>query len=290
MRVFIAGATGVYGRALIPRLIARGDQVVALARSVDHAQSIALPGVELIEGDLLHDDPERLREAMAGCDAAAHLATAIRPGATGADGANTTAALRIEGTQRLLDAVSAAGVGRYVQQSIVMAYPDGGDRWLDEDTPFDQSEERAATAHPVVAMEAMVRALDPGRIAWTILRGGSFVGSGTAQDAVIERLRSGTQTVPGDGRNWVSFIHVEDIAEATLLALHEAKGGAVFNITDEPILNGDYLDRLATMLDVPAPARDPATPKARSFRCSNTAAKTALGWTPTHGIWPSVVQ
>ncbi|TAK73173.1 MAG: NAD(P)-dependent oxidoreductase [Dehalococcoidia bacterium] len=288
MRVFIAGATGVYGRALIPRLLARGDEVVALARSVDHAQAIALPGVELVAGDLLHEDPERLRRAMAGCDAAAHLATAIRPGATGSDGANTTAALRIDGTRRLLDAVIAAGVGRYVQQSIVMAYPDGGDRWLDEDTPFDQGEERAPTAHPVVTMEAMVRALDPGRVAWTILRGGSFVGPGTAQDAVIERLRAGTQTVPGDGRNWVSFIHVEDIAEATLLALHQAKGGSVLNITDEPIRNGDYLDRLAALLGVPEPARDPAASRPRSFRCSNAAAQATLGWTPTHGIWPAV--
>jgi len=288
MRVFIAGATGVYGRALIPRLLARGDEVVALARSVDHAQAIALPGVQLIAGDLLHEDPEWLRRAMAGCDAAAHLATAIRPGATGVDGANTTAALRIDGTRRLLDAVIAAGVRRYAQQSIVMAYPDGGDRWLDEDTPFDQSEERAATARPVVTMEAMVRALDPGQVAWTILRGGSFVGPDTAQDAVIEHLRSGTQTLAGDGGNWVSFIHVEDMAEATLLALHGAKGGSVFNITDEPIRNGDYLDRLAAMLGVPAPARNPATPRARSFRCSNAAAKAALGWTPTHGIWPAL--
>ncbi|PKN83124.1 MAG: hypothetical protein CVU47_00520 [Chloroflexi bacterium HGW-Chloroflexi-9] len=290
MRVFIAGATGVYGRALIPRLLARGDEVVALARSVAQAHAIALPGVQLVEGDVLHDDPARLRRAMAGCDAAAHLATAIRPGATGVDGTNTTAALRIDGTRRLLAAAVAAGVRRYVQQSIVMAYPDGGDRWLDEETPFDQSEERAATAHAVVTMEAMVRALDPGQVAWSILRGGSFVGPDTAQDAVIERLRDGKQAVAGDGRNWVSFIHVEDMAEATLIALHSAPAGSVFNITDEPVRNGDYLDRLAAMLGVPAPPRDPAMPRARSFRCSNAAAKTALGWTPTYGIWPAVAE
>lgn len=290
MRIFIAGATGVYGRALIPRLLARGDEVVALARSVDQAHAIALPGVQLIEGDLLHEDPERLRRAMAGCDAAAHLATAIRPGATGVDGTNTTAALRIDGTRRLLDAAVAAGVRRYAQQSIVMAYPDGGDRWLGEDTPFDQREERAAAAHPVATMEAMVRALDPGRVAWAILRGGSFVGPDTAQDAVIERLRGGKQAVAGDGRNWVSFIHVEDMAEATLLALHGAPAGSVFNITDEPVRNADYLDQLAAMLGVPAPPRDPAMPRARSFRCSNAAAKAALGWTPTHGIWPAVAE
>ena len=66
MRVFIAGATGVYGRALIPRLLERGDEVVALARSVENVPAIALPGVVLVQGDLLRDTPERLGQAMAG--------------------------------------------------------------------------------------------------------------------------------------------------------------------------------------------------------------------------------
>src|SRR3546814_10562086 len=137
---------------------------------------------------------------MTGCDAVAHLATALRPGATGADGTNTNGALRIEGTERLLEAVTTAGIPRYVQQSIVMSYPDRGDDWIDEDTPFDQGEERAAMSHPVVTMEAMVRALDPARVTWSILRGGSFVGPGTAQETVIRRLREGTQRVAEIGR------------------------------------------------------------------------------------------
>src|SRR3546814_14158225 len=93
---------------------------------------------------------------MTGCDAVAHLATALRPGATGTDGMNTNGALRIEGTERLLEAVAAAGIPRYVQQSIVMSYPDRGDDWIEEDTPFDQGEERAAMSHPVRSEERRV--------------------------------------------------------------------------------------------------------------------------------------
>src|SRR5438477_12781017 len=105
MRVCLVGATGVYGRALIPKLVARGDEVVALVRTPERAATIASPHVELFEGDLLRSSPERLREMLDGCDAVAHLATAIRPGATGADGANTTAALRTDGTRRLVEAI-----------------------------------------------------------------------------------------------------------------------------------------------------------------------------------------
>ena len=201
MRVFVVGATGVYGRALVPRLVARGDTVVAFARSQERAAPIAGPQVEVIEGDLLKSSPEHLREAVEGCDAVAHLATALRPDSTGPDGSNTNTALRIDGTRRLLDAVLAAGVPRYLQQSIVMAYVDGGDHWLDESTPFDQSEARAGMSQPVVAMEQMVRDLDPSEVAWTILRGGAFVGPDTFQDDAVRRLREGMLRVPGDGRN-----------------------------------------------------------------------------------------
>ena len=288
MRVFIVGATGVYGRALIPRLVGRGDTVVALVRSLERAESIADDGVELVEGDLLKVEPDGLREAIAGSDAAAHLATALRPGATGPDGTNTNAALRIDGTRRLTEAVVAMGVPRYVQQSIVMAYPDGGDDWLDESTPFDQSGERATTSRPVVLMEETVRSLDPARVAWTILRGGSFVGPDTFQARTIAGLRDGSLRVPGDGSNWVSLIHVEDIAQATVDALDRAPAGSTYNITDEPIRNGEYLDRVAAMLGVDTPQRDLDAPSPRSFRVSSAAARRDLQWTPTHGIWPDL--
>ncbi len=288
MRVFIVGATGVYGRALIPRLVGRGDEVVALVRSFERAKPLAGPRVELVVGDLLKIEPEHLREVLDGCDAAAHLATALRPGAAGPDGTNTNAALRIDGTRRLVDAVVAAGVPRYIQQSIVMAYPDGGDEWLDENTPFDQAGERATTSQPVVLMEEVVRGLDPTRVGWTILRGGSFVGPGTFQERTVARLREGSLRVPGDGSNWVSFVHVEDIAQATVDALDRAPAGSTYNIADEPIRNGEYLDRLAAMLGVEVPPRDPDEPLPRSWRVSSAAARRDLEWTPTHGIWPDL--
>ncbi|MEZ4503607.1 MAG: NAD(P)-dependent oxidoreductase [Dehalococcoidia bacterium] len=287
MRVFLAGGTGVYGRALIPRLLERGDSVVVLARDVAGAASIAGSGIEVVAGDLLRDSPATLAKHMHDCDAALHLATAIRPGAMGPDGANTTAALRTTGTRTLLDAVRAAGVPIYVQQSIVMAYADGGDRWLDEDAPFDTSADRTPAVSPTLEMERMVHDLDPQQVRWCILRGGSFVGPGTAQEGAIERLRAGTLRVPGSGSNWVSFVHVEDIAAATVAALDRAPAGSTFNITDTPIRNGEYLDRLAGLVGAAPPPRDGDAALPRSYRCSNEAARRELRWQPRVGIWPA---
>jgi 2-alkyl-3-oxoalkanoate reductase len=286
VKVFIVGATGVLGKAVVPKSLSRGDSVVALVRSLQRAAPIAGPGVELHEGDLLTETPERLRDLLAGCDAAAHLATALRPGSPGLGTTNTNESLRVQGTRRLLDALLVAGVPRYVQQSIAFAYADRGEEWLDELTPLMPGEEGGGISRPVREMEDMVRALDSERIAWTILRGGSFVGRHTREDDVIERLHAGTLKVPGDGDNWVSLIHVDDYAQAVVDAIHSSVGGAVFNITDEPLRYGAYLDRLAAIVGAPRPERDPLAPRPRSFRCTNAAARAALDWSPSHGIWP----
>src|SRR5690348_10215764 len=124
MKVFIAGATGVLGRSLIPLLLQQGHTVRALVRSIEKAPREA--GVELSHGDLLSEETRgRLPTLMSGCQAALHIATAI-PKDFGAPGAwDTNTRLRVEGTRSLLDASLAAGVERYIQQSITLAYEDG---------------------------------------------------------------------------------------------------------------------------------------------------------------------
>jgi nucleoside-diphosphate-sugar epimerase len=277
----------VLGHPVVSGLTTLGDEVVALVRSRERAGQILRRGVEVHEGDLLTIPQEQLTALLLGCDAAAHLATALRPGSPGLGTTNTNAALRISGTRRLLDSVLATGVPRYVQQSIAIAYEDGGDRWLDETTPFFRPDDEAGLAQPVVRMEAMVGALDPEKVAWVILRGGSFVGPGTRQDQVIEALKGGALRVPGDGSNWVSFIHSDDYGAAIVAAIHSSVRGEILNVTDEPIRNGDYLDRLAAALGLPEPARDPDVALPRSYRCTSEKARRLLGWAPEIGIWPT---
>lgn len=289
MKIFIAGATGVLGRALLPLLIQKGYIVRALARTLEKEHALELAGVEAVQGDLLAQETvDKLPDIIKGCDAVLHLATAIPRDRTVPGAWEINTRLRTEGTRALLQASLATGVRRYIQQSIVMYYVDGGDQWLDEKTPMDSSPARASSSGPVIAMEDMVRDVAPEQLQWCILRGGSFVGPETMQDDLISALRAGQLVVPCDGRNFISLINVADMATAVLAALEKAPAGSVFNIVDEPVRNGDYLDQLARMLNLPPPPRDPSQPCPPSYRCSNQAARTVLGWQPIRGIWPEL--
>ena len=281
MIVFLAGATGVLGRALIPRLVVRGHRVRAIAR---RRPVTRFPeGVEFIEADLLAAD---LRRLVNGCDAVVHVATAIPsdPSAPGAWDDNTR--LRTSGTRRLLAAALACGASRYVQQSIVMAYRGGGDAWLDEQAPLDDSPARATVCGPVIEMETMIREVEPQALAWSILRGGSFVGEGTGQLALLERLRDGTVVAAGDASNYVSLVNVADMAAAVTAAVEAAPAGSTFNVVDDPLRYGDYVDALADLIGVPRPVRAPKLPLPPSWRCTHRAAQTVLGWIPRGRIWP----
>jgi nucleoside-diphosphate-sugar epimerase len=279
--VLVAGATGVLGRALVPLLIADRHRVLAIARNASTADLPA--GVEGIDADVLEDD---LLELVYGCDAVVHIATAI-PTDPSAPGAwDLTARLRTEGTRRLLDAALACHVRRYVQQSIVMAYRDGGDAWLDEEAQLDDSFERAAICRPVIEMEGMIRDVDPQFLAWTILRGGSFVGAGIGEDTLIDRLRGRDVIVAGDGSNYVSLVNVADMATAVAASLELAPAGSTFNIVDEPLRYGDYIDALSDLIGVARPRRAGELPLPPSWRCTNRAALTTLGWMPRERIWP----
>lgn len=285
MRIAIAGATGVYGRNLIPRLLGAGHRVLALARVPQKARDLFGDAIDEAACDLLANDPAvPLSGLLAGCDAVLHLATSIPANARTAADWEANTRLRTEGTRALLDAALAAGAARYVQQSITMAYPDGGDAWIDEQTPLATS---GSVISPVVEMEAMVRAVPVERLHWCILRGALFVGPDTFQVRTLARLREGAERVPCDGRYWASYIHVADMAAATLDALERAPVGSVFNIAAEPVRQGDYLDQLAAIAGAPAPPRNPDTPCPPSWRISSGAARRALGWQPTHGIYPS---
>lgn len=287
MKIAIVGPTGVLGRALIPMLLQNGNTVRALARSAVKAQSLFPQGVQVLECDLL--SPEiggSLPSLLDGCDAVAHIATAIPRDFTAPNAWDANTRLRTDGVRSLLDAARKAGVRRYIQQSITMAYPDMGDDWINEDTPLFTSPESAQTGSPVIAMEQMVRDTPLTELEWSILRGGSFVGKDTFQENLIERLRSGKETVPCDGRNFISLIHVMDIANAFTAALESASAGTIFNIVDEPIRNGDYLDQLADSIGAPRPGRNTTAECPPSWRCSNQAAKASLNWKPSHGIIP----
>jgi 2-alkyl-3-oxoalkanoate reductase len=268
-------------------LLRNGITVRALARFTEEKRLWLPKETDCRILDLLSDEaPDELPSLLNGMDAVLHIATAIPRvfNATGSWDVNNK--LRKIGTQRLLDASISVGIGYYVQQSITMRYPDCGDAWIDEDTPL------VATGHSgdpdtVTVMESLVKSFSRMKLDWCILRGGTFVGPATFQDDAISGLKSGTKFVPGDGMNYMSFIHVQDMAAAFLRSVQVRPHHAILNIVAEPIRNGEYLDRLADIVGASRPKRDRQQPRSASHRCSAMRAKSVLQWTPQHGIFPS---
>lgn len=289
MRVFVVGATGILGRHLLPLLLSQGHSVRTIARSPEKVEALRQDGIEVQQGDLLDaDTAARLPAMLTGCEAAIHIATAIPSNPTEPGAWRQTSSLRMKGTQHLLQAALKAGVPSYIQQSIIMAYVNGDDRWLDESTPFDTSLDRALIVGPVRIMENLLRATPSEKLRWCILRGGNFVGHGTRQDHLVAALRAGKASVPCDGSYYQSFVHVADMAAAILAALQRAPASSTFNIAAEPVQYGAYLDQLASLLQVPPPPRQLDQPCPPSYRASSAAAREVLGWESLHSIYEDV--
>ncbi len=287
MRVAVAGSTGVLGRALIPLLREHGYSVRAIVRSPEKAREVLPQGIEIAAGDLL--DPhikQQLPALLEECEAVIHIATAIPRDMRAPHAWDANNRLRTDGVRILLQAALKAGARHYLQQSITMAYPDRGDEWITEDVPLDTSPARAEVNATVIAMEDLVRTLATDRLRWCILRGGRFVGPGTFEENTVTDLRNGTRVIAGNGLNFLSLIHVADMATAVLAALERAPDRSIFNVVDEPLREGEYLDRLANAIGVGRPPRDTTKPNPPSWRCSNQAARSILQWAPIHPLIP----
>ncbi|MBT2440134.1 NAD(P)-dependent oxidoreductase [Streptomyces sp. ISL-36] len=285
MNVLLVGGTGVLGHALVPRLLDHGHAVTVLAPGPRPAPA----GAGRVDASLLDIPDDELADALAGAEVVVNVATAVPadPAAPGAWELNSR--LREEGTRRLVDAARAAEVAHLVQMSITMVYPGGGDRLLDESTPFDTDPARAGLVGPVRVMEQAVRTYSGDGRSWTVLRGARFAGPGTVQDVQRRRLIEGAFPIAGDGSSWLSMVHVRDFAAAVAATVEVRPPGMVLNIADEPVREREYAERLARAVGAPPPPYDRSlVPELPSQRVSSAAAHRLLGWKPVTGLWGRV--
>ena len=296
MRVFVAGASGAIGIRLVAQLIDRGHEVIGSFRSLGNAERLRARGAEPVELDLL--DPPAVRRAVleAEPDAIVHEATALANLDDFKHFDRTfaqTNRLRTEGTDALLAAAREAGVSRFVAQSFASyRHAREGGPVKTEDDPLDPN--------PVPAMRESVAAMahldqavtDAGGIA---LRYGLFYGA--ANDGLVEPVRKRQFPIIGDGEGVSSFIHLDDAAAATVLALEYERPGIYNIVDDEPAPLREWLPVLAEVLGAKPPRRFPrwlarllageavAMMGTEARGASNAKAKRELGWEPRYSSW-----
>lgn len=170
MRVFLAGATGVIGRRVVPLLRERGHSVTGFVRRDADDDWLRSLGATAVRGDVFDADGVRRAVALAAPDVVMHQLTDLKGGNRQAN-----SEMRITGTRNLVDAALAAGVRRVVAQSIAWAYAPG-ETPAAEDVPLDlgSSGSRLRTVQGVAALEAAVREAPE----WVVLRYGLLYGPG----------------------------------------------------------------------------------------------------------------
>jgi nucleoside-diphosphate-sugar epimerase len=297
MRVFVAGATGVIGRRLLPALSAAGHESIAMTRSPEKAAALAAQGIETAVCDAY--DAAGLTRAVADAraDHIVHLLTDLPADINMRHferEVQSTGRLRREGTRNLIAAARAAGVQRIIGESISFAYAPEGDRVKDEDAPLATAA-LPFVAEPIAELERQV--LDAGGI---VLRYGQLYGPGTSftrDGPWATNLRRRRLPIVGAGSGVFSFLHVDDAASATVAAL-EHSGPATYNaVDDDPAAIHDWVPVYARAVGAPAPWRVPAwvgrlaagqiaVEMMNELRgASNTRIKRELGWQPEYPSW-----
>jgi nucleoside-diphosphate-sugar epimerase len=304
MKIFVAGATGAIGRRLIPELIARGHDVTGTTHSPANTQVIARMGAKPVVVDGLDAQAVERAVVAARPEVIIHQMTSLadtqdlkRFDASFA----MTNRLRTEGIDHLVRAARVAGTRRLIAQGFT-GWPNlraGGDVKnesdpLDPDPPHAMQESLAAIEH----LEAVVpRAAG---IEGLVLRYGFLYGPGTGistGEPLLDLVHKRQFPIVGDGAGIWSFIHIDDAAAATALAVERGAPGVYNIVDDDPAPVAEWLPSLAETIGAKPPRHFPVW-LGRMFvgeagvsmmtavrGSSNAKAKRELGWTPEFASW-----
>jgi 2-alkyl-3-oxoalkanoate reductase len=311
MKVFVAGATGVLGRALVPQLVAQGHEVMGMTSNASKQDVVRALGARPAVADAL--DPQVVGQAVAAAEpeVIVHQLTALSGKLSARDMRHPersplttmTNRLRTEATDHLLAAGRAVGARRFLAQSFgAFQWARTGGPVLSEADPTDPNPPPAMwpALVGILHVERAVPAIEWG--AGIVLRYGGFYGPGTAvslaPDAQIAApIRRRLFPIIGGGDGVWSHVHVDDAAAATAIAVERGDPG-IYNVADdEPAPVREWLPALASALSAKPPRRIPrwlgrlaagemATLMMTEARgASNAKAKCELGWQPRYPSW-----
>ncbi|MEV4130017.1 SDR family oxidoreductase [Nocardia sp. NPDC049707] len=286
MRIFITGASGHIGSAVIPELLDAGHQVVGLARSNESAATVAAAGAEVRRGDL--DDLDNLRDAVAAADGVIHLAFKHEAMRAGDFAAAITADLRA------IETIGAAlaGTGKpFVGTSGTLTLAFAGLTRV-------STEADAPDVGPRVDAEKAVAALADRGVRSAVVRLPPTVHSSLDRHGFIPTLIAtardkGVAAYVGDGNNRWPAGHTLDAAQLYRLALEKAPAGARLHaVDDEGVPFREIAEAIGRHLDVPVISIPPEQADAHfgylgslvSLDNPTSSARTRelLTWKPTH--------
>src|SRR5215212_1329650 len=213
MRVLVTGATGRVGSRLVPRLLARGNNVRVLLRKEADREPFAQGGAEVVIGDL--SAPESLGNAIAGVEAVVHLAAFFR-GATEAQ----ARASNLDGTLALARAARSNGAARFIYISTNLVYGPGRGRPIRETDEPQPATDHFYPVSKLAAERALVQFYQDRETDLSILRLAFVYGDG---DPHLREAINLTRSWPPTKR--MQIVHHADVAQAIMLSLEKPQAG-----------------------------------------------------------------
>ncbi|MFW5941276.1 MAG: NAD-dependent epimerase/dehydratase family protein [Chloroflexota bacterium] len=249
MKAFVTGGSGFIGQHVVRKLLQRGYEVVALARSEQSTADLRAIGATVARGDIL--DVDSMREPMGGADVVFHLAGWYK---VGADDWLQAEAINVGGTRKVLRLAHELDIPKIVYASTLAVFGDTGGRLVDEgyrsDGPFLSEYDRTKwLAHYKVA-EPLIEQGAPIIIA---MPGGVYgPGDHSLIGTMMELFYRGLPFLPGP-ETTLTFAHVEDIAEGIILAAEKGEIGESYVIAGPAVPLGEMFDFWSYLTGKPAP-------------------------------------
>jgi len=284
MRIFVTGATGFIGSAVVQELLGAGHQVLGLARSEAGAAALAAAGAEVHRGSL--EDPDSLKRGASAVDGVIHTAFIH-------DFTNFAASVGADELAIQAMAATLAGSGKpLLVTSGVLGLPPGRPG-TEEDlasSAFPRKSEAAGLAAAALGVRAMVIRLAP-----SVHGDGDH---GFVPTLVAGAREKGFATYVGEGKNRWPAVHRLDAARLYRLALEKGTTGARYHgVADEGIPVREIAEVIGRRLNVPAVSKTPEEAGAlfgfighvlaMDGPTSNALTRERLGWHPTH---PGLLQ
>ena len=260
MHVFITGGTGMIGRRLSRRLIDRGDQPIILSRKADETRrDPACKGIWIVQGDPSKAGP--WQDEIEGCDAVINLAGHnIFAGRWNTEVKKQIRDSRVYAAEQVVAAIEKARVRPtvLVEGSAIGYYGAHGDEELTESSPSG-SDFLAVVCRE---LEEAARQVEPLGVRLATVRTGVVLAKGEGALGVMGPIfkmggatpigNGGHLFKPADGRQWMSWIHVDDIIGIFLLALDNPESrGPINGSAPNPVRNVDFSRSLAKVLHRP---------------------------------------
>ncbi len=290
MRVFVTGATGFVGKAIVKALLERKHEVLGLVRDAKKAHSLEQLGVTLVVGDML--EPATYEGVVPTVDGVIHAAQYPIQGRFTKQKIQQMEQADVLMTQTLSQACLQHDK-KFVYTSSTLTYGNHADKWITEQDALDAPP--IAKAHERLVKELLALHREQNLHVNVIAPGWVYGPGGLFKQSFYDTQKKGQLNIFGAGKQYWSPVHVDDLALGYALAFESEAYGEVYNITDDqPLPQREIVNLFTDALGVKRVGSMPlwilkfilggplVDSLAISFRIKNEKAKQALGWQPRY--------